>query len=213
MFTSRFWLRSTYRTILFAQRYKAERRKQQNYQSFPKYLTDPLWHALQSQPKEKATSMLLPHLWALGLRCPSEGTFAVLQNLLTLVTPHAQPMTTFEKYQALQGLKKAWKKFKAVCKDEDAVYTEYMETLPANPADLPAEYLLAAFSEHEIVPCRASAAQLHRFRESYQGITGTNSFQLKFFRKQEAYYPKTIFLSNRHVLSYQCIHMYTDLRL
>ena len=132
----------------------AERRKQQNYQSFPKYLTDPLWHALTSQPKERATSMLMRHLWELGLRCPSEQTFSVLQNLLTLVAPQAQPISTFEKYEALQALKKTWKKFKTMSKDKDECYLEYMEILPENPADLPDEYALAAFSEHERVSCR-----------------------------------------------------------
>ena len=78
-----------------------------------------------------------------------------------------QPTTTFEKYEALQGLKKTWKKFKSLCKEQDAVYFEYMEVLPDNPSDLPSEYVLAAFSEHAMVPCRACAAKFKTMRQTH----------------------------------------------
>lgn len=133
----------------------AERRKQQNYQSFVHYLTGPLWDGLNQYPKEKATGLLLRHLWLLGLRCPSESTFAVINSLLNLTSAPNRPKSTMEKYEALQQLKKDWKKFKTANRDHDNVYMEYQETLPENPADLPAEFALVAFEQDSFVPCRA----------------------------------------------------------
>ena len=70
-----------------------------------------------SQGREKCRSLLLTHAWKLGLRCPSEGTFAVMLNLLFLGCADCKrPETSFERYELLQQLKRDWKQFKQAMK-------------------------------------------------------------------------------------------------
>ena len=132
----------------------AERRKQQDYCNLLHYLTDDVWDALQSKSREQATNCLLSHCWRLGLRCPSEGTFSLLFNLVCLTEQEKIEVSSFERYSLLNKMKKAWKQFKTANKQSDFDYTEYLETLPAKPADLPAEYYLQAFSEQQATKCR-----------------------------------------------------------
>lgn len=135
----------------------ADRRRSQNFQHLPHYLTDPVWNSVESASREKAESVLLRHCWKLGLRCPSEQTFAVLHNVLTLASRQRHvEMSLFEKYKSLGQLKTAWKKYKGLMRAEDHQYTTYMESLPQSPPDLPAEYQLQAFSEHDRIPCSHS---------------------------------------------------------
>ena len=136
----------------------ADRRKQQNFQQIPFYLTPALWSTLESQSREKAKTALLQHCWQLGMRCPSEPTFNVLQTLLRLTDGDRKPQSSFELYQGLGSLKKQWKTYKQARRGEDMVYGEYLETLPENPRDLPAEYYLAAFNREEFVEPRFLAS-------------------------------------------------------
>ena len=109
----------------------AARRKQQNYSSLRRYLTAPIWDGLKQSSREKAAIVLFQHCWLLGLRCPSEGTFALLGNLLQMTKPEgAGLLTAFEFYQFINGLKKQWKSFKALNRATDQDYGEYLLTLP-----------------------------------------------------------------------------------
>jgi hypothetical protein len=138
----------------------ADRRKQQNYTAIASYLPASIWNGFEALPRERCQSMLLQHAWLLGLRCPSEPTFAMLQNLLLLgVKAERRQMTTFQRYEDLQELKKCWRRFKmAKGKDADTCYSEYLECLPCNVPDLPAEYHCSAFASEEPEPCRSFAA-------------------------------------------------------
>ena len=121
----------------------ADRRKAQNYCSLPHYLTDEQWSSFSKQTKEKTEAQLLCHLWELGLRCPTESTYAVVFNLLQLTCPNdGREKTSFQKYEALQALKRTWKKYKTVRRHDDFKYHEYVETLPSSVQDLPAEYYI-----------------------------------------------------------------------
>lgn len=132
----------------------ADRRKQQNYERIIDLLTPSVWNALQGQNREMATSALLRHAWALGLRCPSEGTFGVLCNLVLLSNPaEQQRMSSFQRYSSVQDLKKEFKKVKHAWRDHDLVYTQYLDVLPGNQAALPAEYLLSPFQDENAIPC------------------------------------------------------------
>ena len=127
----------------------ADRRKSQNFQALPHYLTEDQWNSFERLPRERSQSILLTHAWNLGLRCPSEGSFAVIFNLLQLTSRSDAHSSTssFQKYQALQTLKKTWKKYKSGRRLEDFQYHEYLEILPMSVQDLPAEYYLAAFQQ------------------------------------------------------------------
>ena len=144
----------------------AARRKQQNYSSLHRYLTAPIWDGLKQSSREKAAIVLFQHCWLLGLRCPSEGTFALLGNLLQMTKPEgAGLLTAFEFYQFINGLKKQWKSFKALNRATDQDYGEYLLTLPGEPRELPAEYHLQAFVHEPFVPCSVSA----EFGDFFQG--------------------------------------------
>lgn len=132
----------------------ADRRKQQNYQAICHYLTDGLWVCLQTCSREKSTNSLMQHAWMLGLRCPTEGTFAIMENLITLSgTDKGAVVSAFQKYARLGDLKKLWKKYKHLRKPDDLQYQEYIEVLPVNPKDLPAEYYLDALSVEQPEEC------------------------------------------------------------
>lgn len=131
-----------------------ERRKSQNFQSLPHYLTESVWHSLECDSREKAAMSLWQHAWKLGMRCPSEMTFSVVYNLLVLTKSEKKDLSMFEQRTFLQHLKKEWKKFKGLKKAEDFQYADYVEILPMEVKDLPAEYYLVAFAEQEAVPCR-----------------------------------------------------------
>ena len=60
----------------------ADRRKAQNFGALPQYLTNEIWDALSAGSKEQNCNLLLGHCWSLGLRCPSEGTFSTVYNIL-----------------------------------------------------------------------------------------------------------------------------------
>ena len=133
----------------------SDRRKQQNYQAACHYLTAAVWNSLENEGKEKSLTVLFHHLFLLGLRCPTETTFAMIYGLLVLSRPGRGPESSFERYKAIGAIKQDWKRFKTVSRQQDLAYCEYLETLPENASDLPAEYQLAAFEHGEAVPCSA----------------------------------------------------------
>ena len=134
----------------------ADRRKQQNFQNLPHYFTDDQWNFFQQNSREKICNVMLSHAFSLGLRCPTESTYAVILNMLDLLKPNpARVTSTFEKYEYLTQLKKDFKKVKNVRRAEDFAYTNYLETLPQDPRDLDPEYWIPNFSEHLPVECSA----------------------------------------------------------
>lgn len=134
-----------------------DRRKQQNFLALHHYLTEPLWETLKEGPRERAEAALWRHCWCLGLRCPSEVTYALVLEILRQSSKHPpKPLTVFERYN-LNELKTSWKKLKLCKKADDFQYHDYLEQLPLEPADLPAEWSVQAFALHEAVPCRTSS--------------------------------------------------------
>eukprot|EP00438_Fugacium_kawagutii_P021870 Skav233039 [mRNA] locus=scaffold909:1129822:1131210:+ [translate_table: standard] len=132
----------------------SERRSYQNFENLPDLLTEDIWDALGDVNRTRAEQAVLSHGWLLGMRCPSEGSYGVIANLLALTDPQKKQMSTFEKYGFIASIKKNFKKFKKLKKSDDMNYEEYMETLPSNLSSLPDEYVQRAFSEKQPVPCR-----------------------------------------------------------
>jgi len=136
----------------------SDRRKNQNYQALPHYLTDPLWCSVKDEPREKSQLKLFRHAWLLGLRCPSEMSFCVMDNVLRLHGPSesGRKASAFERYQEIGDMKKQWRKFKT-CRasaGEDLTYAVYLEVLPREVRDLPAEFYLLAFQQDGPEPTR-----------------------------------------------------------
>lgn len=132
-----------------------DRRKQQNFLALHHYLTEELWNSLREGPREKAEGAIWRHCWQLGLRCPSEATFALVLELLRQGSnTKPKDLTIFEKYNQIVALKTNWRKLKLLRRNDDFKYQEYMEQLPLTPTDLPAEWYLQAFPVEAPVPCR-----------------------------------------------------------
>lgn len=142
-------------SALFSVNAMTDRRKLQNYEHLPHCLTDELWEEVKSSNRFKATNALFNHLWQLGLRCPTEGTFNVVFAILEICSSKTQPMSAFERYSSLQSLKQDWKKFKHSRRNSDHQYVEYCEVLPRAVQDLPSEYYLTAFAQNEPAPTRS----------------------------------------------------------
>ena len=137
----------------------ADRRKQQNFQAIPQYLTEEMWSSFSRRSQERSRCILLQHSWNLGMRCPSESSFAVLYNLLHLTScQQGRVISSFQKYQELQQVKKEWKKYKIAKRHEDFLYTDYLEVLPQDVRQLPAEYYLIAF-QHDVPVLPRSSSQ------------------------------------------------------
>eukprot|EP00435_Cladocopium_sp_Y103_P009296 s2248_g2.t1 len=133
----------------------ADRRKSQNFGALPHFLTDEIWNALNAGSREENINRLLAHSWSLGLRCPSEGTFSTIYNIVEAVgRDPGRSRGAFERYEAISQLKKSWRQYKIVRRHEDFQYQEYLLVLPSDPRDLPAEYYLAAFVTDLPVPSR-----------------------------------------------------------
>ena len=158
----------------------ADRRKQQNYTALPSYCTESQWATFESSSREKSTGVLLNHAWHLGMRCPSEHMFGVMQNFLELVreVPGKRSQTSFERYEQLGSLKKDWKKVKTAMKALDYQYTTYLEQLPVDPRDLEPEYWLACFSHEVPIP----SSTLHMF------ATFCCSFEIKYLFAMDCIY-------------------------
>lgn len=136
-----------------------DRRKHQNFQAIPHYLTDALWQSFSQHSRERCQMLVLQHCWKLGMRCPSESTYSVILNMLLMACPgQSRSMSSFERYDLLQQMKRDWKRFKYAKKSEDHLYQEYVEVLPQNPDDLPDEYKLNAFYDGTWVPSRFPSA-------------------------------------------------------
>lgn len=145
-----FWIRGPSRRLGWSM----ERRKCQNYQQVMHYLTDTVWNALENHSRERGEALLLRHCWKLGLRCPTEGTVSVLHNILILSKKNRErEMSIFERYQSLQQLKTSWKRLKTLLRAEDFQYVQYVEVLPIDSRDFPAEWYLLAFAEEGAVAC------------------------------------------------------------
>ena len=83
----------------------SDRRRLQNYENLPHYLTESQWEILKSGTHEKASSCLFLLCWNLGLRCPTEGTFSMLLNLMELAKGSQTRMSSFQRYSAFAQLK------------------------------------------------------------------------------------------------------------
>ena len=101
------------------------RRPLQNYLALPKYLTASLWVSLQGrEPEEVRLQKLVRHAASLGLRCPTESTFAML---LTLTFAIHGALTEQKQRQVLLEFKARMKRWLSEPSPAD-----YLEVFPAS---------------------------------------------------------------------------------
>ena len=127
------------------------RRPLQNYLALPRYLTQSLWTSLQgSEPEELRLEKLVRHAARLGLRCPTEPTFAML---LTLSFQGAR--TEQKQRQVLSEHKPRIKRWL-----NEPSPADYLEVLPEDVNLLLASLVAAAFGQDPRVDCPLDEKQL-----------------------------------------------------
>lgn len=102
----------------------------QDFTDFPEFLTDKIWSILQNTESilSQKIHILMKHLTALGLRCPSEATYAmicVMCNLATLADECTPPAEMFRRLQEVKPLAKAY------C-DKAGLVQSYLRKLPTD---------------------------------------------------------------------------------
>ena len=120
------------------------RRPLQNYLALPRYLTQSLWASLQgSEPEELCLEKLVRHAARLGLRCPTEPTFAML-----LALSFQGARTEQKQRQVLSEHKPHIKRWL-----NEPSPADYLEVLPEDVNLLPASLVAAAFGQDPRVDC------------------------------------------------------------
>ena len=120
------------------------RRPLQNYLALPRYLTQSLWASLQgSEPEELRLEKLVRHAARLGLRCPTEPTFAML-----LALSFQGARTEQKQRQVLSEHKPRIKRWL-----NEPSPADYLEVLPEDVNLLPASLVAAAFGQDPRVDC------------------------------------------------------------
>lgn len=131
------------------------RRKNQDYLELPNYLTADIWDQLRSSKlsASQRLDVVCRHAAALGLRCPSERSIAML-----LALSHAMYQEPYEdeKLALVNQYRVRIGKHMSL-----PATAEHLAQLPANPDELPASIAAIAFASG----CRVEApAQLPDFR-------------------------------------------------
>ena len=147
---------------------KAGRNRLQNYVLLPLYLTLSLWQELMDHaiPPQFVMASLSNHCVMLGLKFPSESTFAMVYTLLNYKTPQKfkEPSLLFQDY--VQG--------KAAFKDSllrsrtslQVIPGQYLLELPPVWQDLPIDMLDKVFGNEPPEPPKVSMTQLQALQQS-----------------------------------------------
>ena len=118
-----------------------ERRKMQDFTAFPRYLPEHVWNRLLTSSNQKdRLESLVKFCISLGMRCPSEPTIGGLVWLSTCAL-RTQEISESEKVLALKESKPNIRRWLANL----ASPAVYLQVLPTNVADCPAELMQVAF--------------------------------------------------------------------
>ena len=120
-----------------------ERRKMQDFTAFPRYLPEHVWNRLLTSSNQKdRLESLVKFCISLGMRCPSEPTIGGLVWLSTCAL-RTQEISESEKVLALKESKPNIRRWLANL----ASPAVYLQVLPTNVADCPAELMQVAFPQ------------------------------------------------------------------
>ena len=117
-----------------------ERKRNQDYMTLPQHVPEALWQSIRNLSGHMALEKLCAHSVLLGLRHPTEWTMAML---LCVSFDRQGTLTETEQFALLRQHRERIKKLLA--KPDPAVY---LETLPADPRDLPESLFKAAFPDN-----------------------------------------------------------------
>eukprot|EP00435_Cladocopium_sp_Y103_P045498 s395_g13.t1 len=139
---------------------KVTRRCYQDYTSMENFLTEEVWDALSKFPFTRAADVLMNHVIRLGLRTPSEPTYAAMTALLCI---YGAPMSNFSLSQTYETTKKTWNsvvgKVKKSEKKDGTGEKVHLAVLPSVEA-LPGCLKCQAFGTHPRVESRIRDSSL-----------------------------------------------------
>ena len=135
---------------------KGGRKPYQDYTKVENFLTDDVWDGLMSYPYGRSCSLLLEHAWNLGLRNPSEPTYASLTALLCVF---GSPKTNFALSQTYETTKTSWSAFATKQRKKKDLLSLHLEKLPL-PEDLPEVLKVKAFGTKPRVESRVKDSSL-----------------------------------------------------
>ena len=138
-----------------------KRKPYQDFTKLPNFLTDEVWDALSAFPYTRAAEILMEHAFRLGLRSPSEPTYACLTALLCIFHP---AKSGFGLAQTYETTKSTWQSFKKKRKNRIPAEDLHLLELPA-PADLPEVLKIASFGQHARVESRIRDTSLQELQD------------------------------------------------
>ena len=136
---------------------KADRSRKalQDFSWMESFLTEALWDGLRQLSFSDAADQLMQHLYRLGLRNPTERTFATMTALLLLFGP---PKTPYQMHCTLTSVKQSWRSRLKRLEKSIPLSTPappHILVLPEDIGGLSQEVQLAAFGANK--PCRSKA--------------------------------------------------------
>ena len=136
---------------------KADRSRKalQDFSRMESFLTEALWGGLRQLSFSDAADQLMQHLYRLGLRNPTDRTFATMTALLLLF---GLPKTPYQMHCTLTSVKQSWRRQAEAFGEEHPFVNPCASSYPDLPEDtggLSQEAQLAAFGANK--PCRSQA--------------------------------------------------------
>ena len=131
------------------------RRCQQDYSTLDSLLTNPVWDTLQTGVFSSSAEVLMEHAYLLGLRLPTEPTFAILTDLLCYFGPAKSSFALSTTYETT---KQPWRSFMKR-KGKDGPEYVHLPVLPSF-ADLPEHVKIVACGRYPCVPPRVQDSSL-----------------------------------------------------
>eukprot|EP00435_Cladocopium_sp_Y103_P055144 s1382_g18.t1 len=138
-----------------------KRKPYQDFTKLPSFLTDEVWDALSAYPYTRAADILMEHAFRVGLRNPSEPTYACLTALLCIFHP---AKTGFGLAQTYETTKSTWQSFKKKRKNRIQAGDLHLLELPA-PGDLPEVLKIVAFGQQPRVESRIRDTSLQDLQD------------------------------------------------
>lgn len=169
------------RLAIFTQDPTKIRRAQQNYSQMHLWLTEPTWQGLMTGTFSVQSDVLFKHLYLLGLRLPSESSFAAMTGLIAYYQPGGAEKTGFQLHTMLETVKGSWKSFQKKMKQEKQPPVHLL-MLPSSMDELPESLRLSAFAHHPCVGPKTTGNDLETFigkiplRKSNMAVARSSSF-------------------------------------
>ena len=149
---------------------KKNRRAMQRYEAFVEYFTEQEWTAMQDSDASfmDIRQIIFQRVFALGGRCPSEGTKRLMACLILMLTHDMKiPIEHREKTSTLDSVRCAWSVFAR----RSSPPPEHIEKLPSSPFVYQRQHArlhgLAYVHGATPIPCRLNPMSLEALSQSF----------------------------------------------